>query len=377
MQIVSGGATTLTKNYPTGVGTHLPQPIKVGTTLSYLATVGMDTVSAAVDSAGTVAAQQLYLAYGGSRYTSGTMPTSKGYTGQRADAATGLDYYGARYYDPVVGQFTSADDVLPGDGLDPWGLSRYAYVEGNPISRNDPTGHDWFGSALSVAGAVLDAATGFSSMVNDVKTVFSPSASPLDKVLAVGDLALNVAMDVSMVAGVGEGARAAYVAGKVVAKVAVEVAGKMAAHAVADVAEHAAEDVAAHAAEDIGENALKVATNGGEGSGPMKLLRTIQKGEKLSDIMDEVKQGMYLTGNEHAVVTLANGERALVSGGRYGIEFGADSIKRILFHTHPWDDLALGPSDADKYALEQLGQASSHVYEHGVWHKFFNPAWFR
>lgn len=53
--------------------------------------------------------------------SSGTMPTSKGYTGQRADAATGLDYYGVRYYDPVLGQFTSADDVLPGDGMDPWG----------------------------------------------------------------------------------------------------------------------------------------------------------------------------------------------------------------------------------------------------------------
>lgn len=92
------------------------------------------------------------------------MPTSKGYTGQRADAATGLDYYGARYYDPLVAQFTSADDVLPGDGLDPWGLSRYAYVEGNPIARNDPSGHCWpvcaivAAVAVGVAAAVVDVA---------------------------------------------------------------------------------------------------------------------------------------------------------------------------------------------------------------------------
>src|SRR5512146_3232987 len=63
------------------------------------------------------------------------MPTAKGFTGQHSDAATsGLDYYGARYYDPSLGQFTSADTVTDG-------LNRYGYVKGNPETHTDPTGH--------------------------------------------------------------------------------------------------------------------------------------------------------------------------------------------------------------------------------------------
>lgn len=67
----------------------------------------------------------------------GSLGTSKGYTGQYNDSLTGLDYYNARYYDPVVGRFLSADTVQGnGQGMDP-----YAYVGGNPETETDPTGH--------------------------------------------------------------------------------------------------------------------------------------------------------------------------------------------------------------------------------------------
>ncbi len=114
----------------------LPTAIRVGTagSLNYLATDGLGSVSVAVDGSGNVVASQLFGPYGASRYSNGTMPTSKGFTGQRADATTGLDYYGARYYDSAAGQFTSADSVSQG-------LSRYAYVGGNPETVTDPSGH--------------------------------------------------------------------------------------------------------------------------------------------------------------------------------------------------------------------------------------------
>ena len=47
---------------------------------------------------------------------------------------TGLDYDIARYYDPMAGQFGSADTVNDG-------LNRYGYVHGNPTTATDPTGH--------------------------------------------------------------------------------------------------------------------------------------------------------------------------------------------------------------------------------------------
>lgn len=112
----------------------------VNGTFSYLPADGLGSAIVSLTSEGNLAASILYAPYGSVRYTSGTMPTDRGFTGQIADSTSGLDYYGARYYDPTAGQFTGADTVLPGAGFDVWGLSRYAYVEGNPINRTDPSG---------------------------------------------------------------------------------------------------------------------------------------------------------------------------------------------------------------------------------------------
>lgn len=58
------------------------------------------------------------------------------YTGRENDGAgTGLYFYRARYYDPVLKRFISSDPIgLRG------GPNIYTYVEGNPVSRTDPDG---------------------------------------------------------------------------------------------------------------------------------------------------------------------------------------------------------------------------------------------
>ena len=76
--------------------------------------------------------------YGATR--SGAVPTGYQFTAQRNDGGTELYYYGARYYDPVVGRFISADTIVPSPG-NPQALNRYAYVYNSPIRYSDPTGH--------------------------------------------------------------------------------------------------------------------------------------------------------------------------------------------------------------------------------------------
>ncbi len=54
------------------------------------------------------------------------------YTGKELDPGTGLEYYGARYYDPSkASQFISPDPIIS-DIYNPQSLNRYSYVLNNP-----------------------------------------------------------------------------------------------------------------------------------------------------------------------------------------------------------------------------------------------------
>ncbi|MBD0680743.1 RHS repeat-associated core domain-containing protein [Pseudomonas sp. PSB11] len=63
-----------------------------------------------------------------------------GFNGERRDAVTGCYWLGNGYraFNPVLMRFNSADNWSPfGRG----GLNAYAYCQGNPVLRTDPTGH--------------------------------------------------------------------------------------------------------------------------------------------------------------------------------------------------------------------------------------------
>ena len=93
-----------------------------------------------VSADGTKAAEMRYMPWGEQRYASGTTPTSFRFTGQRQESSLGLYFYGARWYDPALGRFTSPDTIIPQQqGVQAW--DRYAYTNNNPVKYTDPSGY--------------------------------------------------------------------------------------------------------------------------------------------------------------------------------------------------------------------------------------------
>ncbi|MBX3339700.1 MAG: VCBS repeat-containing protein [Nitrospira sp.] len=110
----------------------------------YYHTDHLGSSSVITDSVGAKVQAVTYFPYGGTRTNNSTatpaIDVAYKYTGKELDSSTNLYYYEARYYDPTLGRFLSAD-TLVGSPLDPQSLNRYSYVHNNPFNFTDPTGH--------------------------------------------------------------------------------------------------------------------------------------------------------------------------------------------------------------------------------------------
>jgi RHS repeat-associated protein len=113
--------------------------LKNGSNLRYVHLDHLGSTSVVTNTSGTEYGRIRYYPYGSQRDSSGFLDTDKKFTGQRLDG-TGLYYYGARYYDPVIGRFISPDTVGPSP-LNPQSYNRYSYCFNNPLALIDPTGN--------------------------------------------------------------------------------------------------------------------------------------------------------------------------------------------------------------------------------------------
>jgi RHS repeat-associated protein len=113
----------------------------------------LTSTSIQTDTNGAAIQNYEYSAFGQSRYTQSTnvFKVSRRYTSQILDDATGLYYYNARYYDPILGRFTQPDPIIP-DLFNPQTYNRYAYCVNNPLRYTDPSGHSLEDYVLGMTG---------------------------------------------------------------------------------------------------------------------------------------------------------------------------------------------------------------------------------
>lgn len=106
------------------------------------------------DASGDQAGMYEYDPYGSTVTQTGSAEVKHRYTGQEADDSTNLYYYNARYYDPQLGRFITADPTIQ-HPTDPQDFNRYAYCRNNPIRFTDPSGLGWLSKIFAAVFAVV------------------------------------------------------------------------------------------------------------------------------------------------------------------------------------------------------------------------------
>jgi RHS repeat-associated protein len=209
-QLALPGAYTLTATATSDTGaTYTSAPVSV----TAVTTPGAGLVTyfhedltgntiLATDSAGNVVYTEQFRPYG-DRLTSD--PASKmgqlagnriWFHGKVQDEATGLQYFGARYYDPAIGRFMGVD-AAGVDAGNVHSFNRYAYGNNNPYRYTDPDGN----SPIDLAFLAVDIVKLGAAVYN--------GEGVKDALIDVGISAVGVVVPLP---GVGQAAKAARAA---------------------------------------------------------------------------------------------------------------------------------------------------------------------
>ncbi|MCB8942151.1 MAG: hypothetical protein H6658_00100 [Ardenticatenaceae bacterium] len=159
---------------------------------------------------GTIKGQQRYDPWGDSRWSANYSHMGYRYTSQRWDGKMKLLDYNARYYDPEIGRFISADTIIPsqdhmgmtvgfheltflyelqsgnqsGTGT-PNGqsLNRYTYTRNNPLNYTDSTGHEE--GSITITKEEAEALYGPDGALTKLTEILAQQASNADIIAAL------------------------------------------------------------------------------------------------------------------------------------------------------------------------------------------------
>ena len=137
MELKLTGATVTGTRFYAHAGTTVGMRTSVGGLVWVLGDT-QASFSLTVDAGTGVVARQRYTPYGAVRGSGSTLGTDRGWLGKTADAGSGLNYLGARFYDSGLAHFLSPDPLL--DTGNPKSYAAYSYAGDNPIGFTEPTG---------------------------------------------------------------------------------------------------------------------------------------------------------------------------------------------------------------------------------------------
>jgi RHS repeat-associated protein len=101
----------------------------------------LGSVRLITDDSGKLSSQSTYAPFGDPKEIADNSSDKFRFAGNEFDRSTGLYYVGARYLDPAIGRFISADAVLR-HGASSQGWNAYSYALNNPLSWRDASGYD-------------------------------------------------------------------------------------------------------------------------------------------------------------------------------------------------------------------------------------------
>ena len=160
------GSGALLRRYESN-GVAVTQVIDADGSRRLLLTDAQGSPRLVVTAGGQVVGRPGFDAYG--RSTGGGLV---GFTNGLADPLTGLVFLRSRWYAPALARFVTPDSA-PVSQDDPQSVNRYAYVQGDPVNRTDPTGQELFTlTAIAVTIGLITLASAGLTIVGGVVSAY-------------------------------------------------------------------------------------------------------------------------------------------------------------------------------------------------------------